>query len=71
MERLKDIDVQDRFYHYFVYLYSWLYGFTPNDNTITQLKNAGGFNVIQKKMIKFTTNHMSKRRNLNNTFRTS
>jgi hypothetical protein len=51
VESLTDINVQDTFYHYFVYFYSWIDAFTPHDNTITQLKNAAGFNVIQKKMI--------------------
>jgi len=51
VESLTDINVQDTFYHHFVYFYSWIDEFTPHDNTITQLKNAAGFNVIQKKMI--------------------
>src|SRR5689334_3349401 len=51
VESLRDINVQDTFYHFFVYFYSWVNGFTPHDNTITQLKNAAGFNVIQKKMV--------------------
>ena len=51
VESLTDINVQDTFYHHFVYFYSWIDAFTPHDNTITQLKNAAGFNVIQKKMI--------------------
>jgi hypothetical protein len=51
VESLKDINMQDTFYHYFVYFYSWINGFTPHDNTITQLKNAAGFNVIQKKAV--------------------
>jgi hypothetical protein len=51
VESLKDINMQDTFYHYFVYFYSWIDGFTPHDNTITQLKNAAGFNVIQKKAV--------------------
>jgi hypothetical protein len=51
VERLTDINAQDTFYHNFVYFYSWIDGFTAHNNTITQLKNVAGFNVIQKKMI--------------------
>src|ERR1041384_394419 len=39
-DKLKHIDVQDSFYHYFVYFYSWIAGFHRVDNTLTQLKNA-------------------------------
>jgi hypothetical protein len=48
VEKLNDIGVQDSFYHHFVFFYSWISAFSRNDNTITQLKNAGGFNVIHK-----------------------
>ena len=48
VEKLTDINVQDTFYHHFVFFYSWISSFSRNDNTITQLKNAGGFNVIHK-----------------------
>lgn len=41
VEKLLDIDVQDSFYYQFVYFYSWIFAFSPYDNTITQLKNAG------------------------------
>jgi len=58
VERLKNIDTQDTFYHYFVYFYSWVDGFTPYDNTITQLKNAAGFNVIQKKNVVDSINEL-------------
>jgi hypothetical protein len=50
VESLTDINVQGTFYHHFVYFYSWIDGFTAHNNTITQLKNAAGFNVIQRKM---------------------
>jgi hypothetical protein len=59
VESLRDIDKQDTFYHYFVYFYSWIDAFTPHDNTITQLKNAGGFNVIQKKMVVDSINELN------------
>jgi len=58
VESLKDINTQDTFYHYFVYFYSWIYAFTPHDNTITQLKNAAGFNVIQKKNVVDSINEL-------------
>ena len=49
--RLTDIDVQDTFYHHFVYIYSWVSTFTHNDNAYTQLRNAGGFSVIHRQEI--------------------
>jgi hypothetical protein len=58
VESLRDINTQDTFYHYFVYFYSWIYGFGPHDNTITQLKNTAGFNVIQKKMVVDSINEL-------------
>ncbi len=51
VEKLSDISTQDTFYHHFVYFYSWVITFTRYDNTITQLKNAGGFSVIRKKAV--------------------
>ncbi len=51
VEKLSDISTQDTFYHHFVYFYSWINVFTRYDNTITQLKNAGGFSVIRKKAV--------------------
>jgi hypothetical protein len=50
-EKLTDINTQDTFYHHFVYFYSWVYTFFRHDNTITQLKNAGGFSVIRNKAV--------------------
>jgi len=58
VESLNDINTQDTFYHYFIYFYSWIAGFIPHDNTITQLKNAAGFNVIQKKMVIDSVNEL-------------
>jgi hypothetical protein len=51
VEKLKDINAQDTFFHYFVYFYSWITTFRRYDNTITQLKNAGGFSVIRNKTV--------------------
>ncbi len=59
VESLKNIDTQDTFYHHFVFFYSWIAGFTPHDNTITQLKNAGGFNVIHNKMVVDSINELN------------
>jgi hypothetical protein len=50
-EKLNDIDVQDTFYHHFIYFYGWQWTFTRYDNTISQLKNAGGFSIIQNKRV--------------------
>jgi hypothetical protein len=49
VERLNNINTQDTFYHHYVYFYSLLSVFTPHDNTLTQLRNAGGFSVIRQK----------------------
>lgn len=52
VEKLKDIEVQDSFYHFFVYFYSWVATFNRIDNTISQLKNAGGFSLLHNKQVK-------------------
>jgi hypothetical protein len=52
VEKLKGIEVQDSFYHFFVYFYSWIATFNRIDNTIGQLKNAGGFSLIHNKPVK-------------------
>ena len=51
VEKIRDIPTQDTFYRNFVYFYAWVTSFTQNDNTFTQLKNAGGFSVIHKENI--------------------
>jgi hypothetical protein len=48
-ERLTNIEAQDSFYHHFIYFYTWDFIFLQHDNTISQLKNAGGFSVIKDK----------------------
>lgn len=47
-ESLKNIDVQDSFFRHFVLFYSLLSEFSTHDNTLSQLKNAGGFSVVRK-----------------------
>ncbi|HXS54620.1 MAG TPA: hypothetical protein VN726_00770 [Hanamia sp.] len=49
VERLNNANAQDSFYHHYVYFYSLLSEFIPYDNTLTQLRNAGGFSVIRQK----------------------
>src|SRR5579863_6365061 len=46
MSNLKDTAYQHLFYSNFIYAYEWVPIFLRNDATITQLKSAGGFNVI-------------------------
>lgn len=48
VSRLHDINSQDSFFHNFFYIYSWVALFHQNNNTYTQLKNAGGFSVIHR-----------------------
>lgn len=47
VERLNNINTQDTFYHHYIYFFSLLSQFNPHDNTLTQLRNAGGFSVIR------------------------
>ena len=42
---------QRSFYSNFVYYYSWVPIFSRNESTITQLKSAGGFNVINNRIL--------------------
>jgi hypothetical protein len=46
VERLRNIDSQDSFYHYFLLPYSLIETFTPQQNAIQQLK-SGGFSVFK------------------------
>jgi hypothetical protein len=48
VETLKNIAAQDNFFHHYLYFYSLLSTFNPHDNTLAQLKNAGGFSVVRK-----------------------
>jgi len=50
-ERLHNIGAQDTFYHYFVYFYGWNWFFTRYDNTLVQLKNAGGFSILKNQPV--------------------
>jgi hypothetical protein len=47
-ETLRNIQVQDNFFRHYLYFYSLLSTFNPHDNTLTQLKNAGGFSVLHR-----------------------
>ena len=51
VENMNMLDAQDTFYRHFIYFYSLVASFTPHDNTLTQLRNAGGFSVIRQKDI--------------------
>ena len=46
VEELHDLNKQDTFYHHFLFFYVWLASFEQNDNTLIQLRNAGGYSVI-------------------------
>jgi len=48
VETLRNVRVQDNFFRYYLYFYSLLSTFNPHDNTLTQLKNAGGFSVLHR-----------------------
>jgi hypothetical protein len=47
-DSINEPSVQRSFYSNFVYFYSWVPVFERTESTITQLKTAGGFNVINK-----------------------
>jgi len=47
IEKLKEISVQDTLYRHFVTFYGNFWTFIPNNTTVTQLKNAGGFSVFR------------------------
>lgn len=47
VEKLKDLAVQDTLYRHFVPFYGNFWIFIPNNATVTQLKNAGGFSVFR------------------------
>jgi hypothetical protein len=46
IEKLNDIPTQDTLYQNLVPFYAAFWIFVQNNNTVTQLKNAGGFNVF-------------------------
>jgi hypothetical protein len=45
-EKLDDLSIQDTLYKNLVPFYASSYIFVQNNNTVTQLKNAGGFNLF-------------------------
>jgi len=49
--RLRDINSQDTFFHHFFFFYAWTAEFHQNNNTYSQLVNAGGFSVIHKQEV--------------------
>ncbi len=51
VDRLKNISSQDTFYHHFLFYYTFTHVFYQNNNTIAQLKTAGGFSVIKKENV--------------------
>src|SRR5215831_13063421 len=51
MSSLRDPAMQRLFYNNFIYAYEWVPVFIRNDATITQLKSAGGFNVISNRTL--------------------
>ncbi len=48
VETLRNIETQDNFFDHYVYFYSLESNFNPHDNTLAQLKNAGGFSVVRE-----------------------
>src|SRR5664279_1231836 len=46
--KLKDINTQDTFYFHFLHFFIYDWEFQRNDNTLVQLKNEGGFSIIQQ-----------------------
>ena len=46
VEKLDDLSMQDTLYQNLVPFYASSWIFVQNNNTVTQLKNAGGFNVF-------------------------
>lgn len=57
VERLKNINVQDTFYHHFLFFYSSVGVFIQNNSTISQLK-TGGFNVIKRENVIDSINNL-------------
>jgi hypothetical protein len=44
--KLKDLNTQDTFYFHFLHFFIYEWKFQRNDNTLVQLKNEGGYNLI-------------------------
>ncbi len=51
VEKIKDIPTQDTFYRNFAIFYASYWVFVQNNNTVTQLKNAGGFGVFHNQNV--------------------
>ena len=50
-ERLHNINTQDSFYFHFLHFFIYDWEFNRNQSTLDQLKNAGGFSIIQKENV--------------------
>ena len=59
VEKLKDIPTQDTFYRNFAIFYASYWIFVQNNNTVTQLKNAGGFSVFHNQDVIDSINAMN------------
>jgi hypothetical protein len=46
VKTIRNVEAQDNFFRHYLYFYSLLTVFDPHDNTLAQLKNAGGFSVV-------------------------
>ena len=51
IDSLKNITFQHKFYNEFVYFYTYDDQFIRHDNTLTQLKNSGGFSLIKSNRV--------------------
>jgi hypothetical protein len=51
VEKIRDIPTQDTFYRNFAIFYASAWVFVQNNNTVTQLKNAGGFSVFHNQRV--------------------
>jgi hypothetical protein len=51
IEKLDDLSLQDTLYQNLVPFYAASWIFVQNNNTVTQLKNAGGFNVFANQKV--------------------
>jgi hypothetical protein len=59
VEKIKDIPTQDTFYRNFAIFYASFWIFVQNNNTVTQLKNAGGFSVFHNQDVIDSINAMN------------
>jgi hypothetical protein len=50
-EQLHDLNKQDTFYFHFLIFFNFAAIFRQDDNTLVELRNAGGFSVIKKQAV--------------------